>query len=257
MKSKKLDIIIYVLLNILTTIFLIKELIDTNIKNVMICLSCLIVYLLPYLVEKKFKLKIPTILKVSIFLFSFSSEILGEVNNFYDIIPFWDAILHTVNGFLSASIGFSLIQLLNKKIRLNLLSPLFILLFSFCFSMVVGITWEILEYSSDCIFKTDMQTDMYITSVKSELLDSGLHAKVINVDKIDYTIIYNKYNEKIVRLDKYLDIGLHDTMKDIIVNVVGAAVFCGFIYLYLINKSKYKFVEKLMIKGVITNEKDN
>jgi len=257
MKRKKLDIIIYVLLNILTTIFLIKELIDTNIKNVMICLSCLIVYLLPYLVEKKFKLKIPTILKVSIFLFSFSSEILGEVNNFYDIIPFWDAILHTVNGFLSASIGFSLIQLLNKKIRLNLLSPLFILLFSFCFSMVVGITWEILEYSSDCIFKTDMQTDMYITSVKSELLDSGLHAKVINVDKIDYTIIYNKYNEKIVRLDKYLDIGLHDTMKDIIVNVVGAAVFCGFIYLYLINKSKYKFVEKLMIKGVITNEKDN
>jgi len=257
MKSKKLDIIIYVLLNILTTIFLIKELIDTNIKNVMICLSCLIVYLLPYLVEKKFKLKIPTILKVSIFLFSFSSEILGEVNNFYDIIPFWDAILHTVNGFLSASIGFSLIQLLNKKIRLNLLSPLFILLFSFCFSMVVGITWEILEYSSDCIFKTDMQTDMYITSVKSELLDSGLHAKVINVDKIDYTIIYNKYNEKIVRLDKYLDIGLHDTMKDIIVNVVGAAVFCGFIYIYLINKSKYKFVEKLMIKGVITNEKDN
>ena len=114
--------------------------------------------------------------------------------------------------------------------------------------MAVGITWEIIEYSSDTLFKSDMQTDEYINSIKSLELDKKDYDKVIIIDEISYAILYNKSNEEIAKLNNYLDIGLHDTMQDLIVNVIGAFIFCIFVYLYMINKEKYKFVEHFIIE---------
>ena len=113
---------------------MIKELISNNIENVMLCLLSLVLFMLPAFIEKKFKIELPTALEVTVFMFIFAAEILGTINNFYNIFPRFDDMLHTINGFLAASVGFSLIYLLNNNITNFKLSPFFVSLFAFCFS---------------------------------------------------------------------------------------------------------------------------
>lgn len=84
-----------------------------DLHNALLCLLSLIFLMVPFFIQRGFKITIPSTLETIIFLFIFSAEILGEINNFYGIIPFWNTMLHTLNGFLAAAIGFSLIHLLN------------------------------------------------------------------------------------------------------------------------------------------------
>lgn len=242
---------IYILLRILIIICMIRELFNGNIQNAMLCILSLFLFVLPFFIEKKFKIVFPNILEIIIFLFIFSAEILGEINNFYGTIPHWDTVLHTLNGFLCASIGFSLIYLLNENSKSISLSPIFVALVSFCFSMTVGVAWEMFEYSMDTFFKLDMQKDKYIHEIRTVTLDPQNDNNVISYEDIKYTIIYNENNEKLTRIEGYLDIGLHDTMKDLIVNFIGAFLFSIFGYLYIINKDKYKLAGKLMTKKVV------
>ena len=45
------------------------------------------------------------------------------------VIPNWDTMLHTLNGFLAAAVGFSMVILLNDDERLTFhLSPFFLAL---------------------------------------------------------------------------------------------------------------------------------
>ena len=124
-ENDKKSIAVFIILRILIIVCLVRELMIGNIGNAMLCILSLFLFMLPYIVEKTFKVDLPSILEIIVFLFIFSAEILGEINNFYRTIPFWDTILHTINGFLCASIGFSLVYLLNKKTNLINLSPLF------------------------------------------------------------------------------------------------------------------------------------
>lgn len=244
--NDKSSIYIYFLLRAIIILCMIRELINGNFQNAMLCVLSLILFVLPFFVEKKFKIKFPSILEIIIFLFIFSAEILGEISNFYVNVPHWDTILHTLNGFLCASIGFSLIYLLNENSKSFKLSPIFVALVSFCFSMTVGVVWEFFEYGMDSFFGTDMQKDYYVSKINSVTLDETKTNTVINVNNIEYTITYDKNNDEIVKLDGYLDIGLHDTMKDLIVNFVGAFVYSIFGYLYIINKDKYKLAGKFI-----------
>ena len=159
-----------------------------------------------------------------------------------------DNILHTINGFLCASIGFSLIYLLNENIESFKLSPLFVSIFAFCFSMTIGVFWEFFEYGMDNMFGLDMQKDEYVTYVNTVTLDPDFSNKVIKVDGIEKTISYDKNNNQVLEIDGYLDIGLHDTMKDLIVNFVGALVFSVFGYLYILNKEKHPIAGKFLTK---------
>ena len=96
----------------------------------------------------------------SCLLFIFSAEILGEISSFYVLFPFWDTTLHTLNGFLAAAIGFSLVDLLNRSDRVKFdLSPLFLSITAFCFSMTIGVLWEFFEFAMDQFFALDMQKD--------------------------------------------------------------------------------------------------
>lgn len=242
--NDKKSIFIYVVLRVLILICMIRELINGNIENAMLCILSLFLFFLPFLIEKKLKIELPIILEIIIFLFIFSAEILGEINNFYGIIPYWDTILHTLNGFLCASIGFSLIYLLNENSKSFHLSPIFVALVSFCFSMTIGVVWEFFEYGMDNVFKLDMQKDNYVYELRTVTLDPENDNNVIAFEGIDYTIAYDKNNNEVVKLDGYLDIGLHDTMEDLIVNFIGAFVFSIFGYLYIINSDKYKLAGK-------------
>lgn len=246
--SDKKTLFVYVLLRVLIIFCMIRELFHGNMQNVMLCVLSLILFLLPNFVEKKFKIDFPSTLEIIIFIFIFAAEILGEINNFYGNFPGWDTLLHTINGFLCASIGFSLVYLLNENSDKIDLSPIFVVLVSFCFSMTVGVAWEFFEYGMDTIFKTDMQKDWYVSDLRTVTLDPEQDNNVVSYNGIDYTILYDKNNNKLVQLDGYLDIGLHDTMKDLIVNFIGAVVYSFFGYLYIIDHDRHKLAGKFITK---------
>ena len=200
------------------------------------------------IISEKFKIGIPSLLEGIIYIFIYSTAILGEINNFYGIIPFWDTILHTLNGFICAGIGFSLVDLLNQNSNSFNLSPLYIAIVAFCFSMTVGILWEFFEFSADNIAKTDMQKDRIVTEISSVLINKNNANIPIKVKNIEKTEIYSKDGTITIIENGYLDIGLIDTIKDLFVNFLGAVTFSIIGFLYVKNRERYKFAEKFIPK---------
>ncbi len=251
-KTPNSSLIVYFTLRILIIICLVLEFLRGDLNNAFLCLLSLVLLLCPFFIEKTFKIDFPNLFEIIIMLFIFSAEILGEINNFYNVIPYWDTILHTLNGFLCAGIGFSLFDLLNKNIDSINLSPLFLTIISFCFSMTIGVMWEVFEYSADRYLQLDMQKDELINKIQSVELNEEGKNEVVIIDNIKYSIIYSE--DKSGNIDEYkisdgyLDIGLNDTMKDLIVNFIGAICFSIFGYLYILNRDKYKFINNFIVK---------
>lgn len=203
---------------------------------------------LPIIIQRKFKITLPNTLEAIIYIFIFSAEILGEIYNFYGNIPNWDLMLHTLNGFLCAAIGLSLIDLLNKNSKSIHLSPLYVAIASFCFSMTIGVCWEFFEYGADKILNTDMQKDELITSISSVEFDPFQENKAKMIKGISKTILYDENNEELITIeDGYLDIGLNDTMEDLWVNFIGASIYSILGYFYIKNRDKYSLASKFII----------
>ena len=132
--ADKKTLTVYLILRFLVIITLIAQILHQNWHDVFLCILTLILFIIPFVVDKKFKIDLPTPLEIIILLFIFSAEILGEIQNFYGIFKHWDTILHTLNGFLSAAIGFSLIDILNRSEHVHIhLTPIFVALVAFCF----------------------------------------------------------------------------------------------------------------------------
>lgn len=245
--TKKSSLITYVVLRALVIFCLVREIIFGNYLNALLCVLSLVLFYIPSLIEKTFKIDLPDGLEIAIYCFIFAAEILGEIENFYGVIPMWDNILHTINGFLAASVGFSLVNLLNKKVKHFKLSPVFVALVAFCFSMTIGVMWEFFEYSVDKFTVSDMQKDEIVRTIKTGLIDEKSKTEVIK--NIDKTILYDENGNEIAVINGgYLDIGLNDTMEDLFVNLIGAGVFSALGYLYIIGKDKYKIAQKFQIK---------
>lgn len=124
---------IYSILRVLVILVAIRQLVAGNFEGFAICILSLLLFLLPSLLEDHFKIEIPTAFEIIIYLFIFAAEILGEVDAFYTAIPGWDTMLHTINGFLAAAVGFSLVDLLNRHSKRVDLSPFYLALAAFCF----------------------------------------------------------------------------------------------------------------------------
>lgn len=239
-ETKKRSLLIYLVLRILVIVCMVLQILRGDWNNAFLCFLSLILFTIPTILQDRLKITIPTVLEAIIYLFIFSAEILGEINNFYGNIPYWDTILHTLNGFLAAGVGFSLIDLLNESKAKIRLSPAFVAIVAFCFSMTIGVLWEFFEYGMDTYFKTDMQKDRIVSSISSVMLDPEQKNNAILVKDIKETQIITK-DGTIVIDGGYLDIGINDTMKDLLVNFVGAVVFSFLGYLYILNREKYKF----------------
>ena len=126
-KIRTRNAIIYFILRFFVIVSLVFQLIHKNYNNVFLCILTLILFMIPTIVDKKLHIELPNALEIIILLFIFSAEILGEVRNFYGTFPHWDTILHTINGFLMAAIGFSLIDILNRSDKFHImLSPTFV-----------------------------------------------------------------------------------------------------------------------------------
>lgn len=211
-QNKKV-VFVYITLVLLVVYVALDQFINRNYENVFLCILTLLLFLLPSLIEKKIKVMIPSALEILILLFVFAAEILGEIKLYYTLFPYWDDMLHTINGFLGAAIGLSLIDILNRHEKFMItLSPFFVAVFSFCFSMTIGVLWEFFEYAMDQMFLFDMQKDTLLQKMP------------------------------------YLDIGLIDTMTDLIVNFIGAVTFSVFGYFYVKNRGEGKFVSKFIPK---------
>ena len=241
----KKQFIVYAILRFLVILTAIRCVFTRNYESLAICILSLLLFLLPSLFEQLFRVEIPPVFQVIIYLFIYAAEILGEVNKYYSAIPGWDTMLHTINGFLCAAIGFSLFNLLNRGSSFVKLSPFYLALVAFCFSMTVGVVWEFFEFTVDQCFYLDMQKDFVISDFSSVTLDETKSQIPVKVSQIARTVIETKNGETFVIDGGYLDIGIIDTMKDLIVNFVGAIVFCGVGFFYE-TKSKKKSV--LMIE---------
>jgi len=242
-ESDKKAFTVYAFLRILVLLTFVRQLTLGEWGNAFLCLMSLILFLIPFFIEEKFKISIPSTLEIIVLCFIFSAEILGEINNFYVRVPHFDTILHTLNGFLCAGVGFALIDLLNENSKKIQLSPIFVSIVAFCFSMTIGVLWEFFEFGCDMLLDTDMQKDRIVEKIVTVNLDEERNNKPVKVDNIQSAIIYDKENNILASFNGYLDIGIIDTMKDLIVNFIGAICFSIFGYLYILNREKYKFVD--------------
>ena len=207
-------------------------------ENTFTCVLVLLLFLSPSLVEKRFRIRLPDGLQIAILVFIFAAEILGELACYYVRYSHWDTLLHTTWGFLCAAFGYSLVDLLNDNPEGSIrLSPLYMALAAFCFSMTIGVLWEFFEFSMDRLLFLDMQKDTIITTISSVALDPTNSNTPVVIRNIGETVV----NGTILTKSGYLDIGLYDTMEDLFVNFIGALVFSVIGYF----RGKRKLADKI------------
>ncbi|MBQ8841179.1 MAG: hypothetical protein IJZ65_00935 [Ruminiclostridium sp.] len=249
--SNRSSVAVYLTLRFVIILIMIRQILLQEWNNVFLCGLSLVLLFIPFFLRDTLKINFPSVLETTVFVFVFAAEILGEMANFYNHIPFWDTMLHTVTGFLAASVGFGTIDLLNNHSKRLNMTPLFVALVSFCFSMTVGVLWEFGEYTVDRLFGSDTQKDRIVTDISSVALNPSGENKEIKINGIAYTVVYDENGEEIGRIeDGYLDIGLIDTMKDMWVNLIGAVVFSVLGFLYIHQRDKYKFAERFIITPI-------
>lgn len=237
--------LVYSVLWIFVVGLMIFEILNRNYESMFLCILTLILLIVPSFVQVTFRIEFPTVLETIVLLFIFAAEILGEIEGFYVRFPFWDTVLHTLNGFLAAAIGFSLVDLLNKSDKLAFsLSPLFTAIVAFCFSMTIGVVWEIFEFGMDQMFNLDMQKDTIVHHISSVTLDPTGGNTPFMISDIEGVMV----NGSELGLGGYLDIGLVDTMGDMIVNFLGATIFSIIGYFYVKSQGNNRIVNKFVPK---------
>ena len=246
-RKKRTVAIVYLLLRFSVIAIMVAQFFNRNFENVFLCMLTLILFLLPTILERKLQIDLPNTLEIIILLFIYAAEILGEIRAFYTTFQGWDTMLHTLNGFLCAAIGFCLVDLFDRSERFSLtLSPVFMAIVAFCFSMTVGVLWEFFECLMDQFFLLDMQKDMVVNQISTVMLDpaGGNHLEIIR--GITEVIVVADGQEIPLGLGGYLDVGLLDTMKDLWVNFIGAAVFSVIGYFYVKGRGKGWFAKRFI-----------
>lgn len=228
---------VYVVLRLIVVAKLVLSILRGEYESAFICLLVLILFILPFFIQQNFGIQLPTTLEIIILLFIFAAEILGELEGYFITYSNWDTMLHTTTGFLCAATGFALIDILNRNSRIKFqLSPIYVALAAFCFSMTVGVLWEFFEFGMDRLFQLDMQKDTVVQSITSVMLDPTNSNTPITIDGIHSVAV----NGNDLGFDGYLDIGLYDTMEDLFVNFIGAVAFSVIGYFYIKHRGKGK-----------------
>lgn len=190
---KKRNMIITNFIRILLVILFIRNLIVREHSQHLIILLTFVMTYYPSILSKKFGVYLPARLEITITLFIFAAQILGEIGDFYNRISWWDTMLHTTSGIILGLAGFLFVYLLNEKGDKNVnLSPIFVVIVAFCVALTLGVFWEFFEFSADRLLGYNMQ--------KFRLPGQD---------------------------------GLLDTMEDLIVDAIGAGIACigGWIYM--------------------------
>lgn len=231
---------VYLVLRLIVLASLVSAILRQEYESAFVCVLVLFLFMLPFFIQKNFGIRLPSTLEIIILLFIFAAEILGELQSYFIQYPYWDTMLHTTNGFLCAAVGFSLIDILNRDAKIKFtLSPVYVALAAFCFSMTIGVLWEFFEFGMDRLFHMDMQKDTIVHTISSVMLDFTNSNIPITIDGITSVAV----NGRDLGFTGYLDIGLYDTMEDLFVNFIGATVFSVIGYFYLKHRGEGKFAK--------------
>lgn len=253
--ARRYAFIVYVVLRMVVILVMISQFLHGNYENVFLCILTLALFIIPSFVESNFQIELPDMLQVSILLFIFAAEILGEVRAYYIAFPYWDTMLHTVNGFLAAAVGFSTVDILNRNKRKTIhLTPFFIAMVGFCFSMTIGVLWEFFEFFMDTVIGFDMQKDTVIHTIRTVSLDKDGKNIVHSIKNITDVMVVSDGEIISLGLGGYLDIGLIDTMKDLLVNFIGAIVFSVLGYFHIKKRDSKGFIKKLIPTAKVKEE---
>lgn len=187
---------------------------ETTFNQVFMCLMSILMLNIPLLLERKFKLYIPGYITIVTYCLIFFHFVLGEVYRAYDSVKIFDKVLHTTSGVIISLLSFSIISILNNMQRTKIkLSPFFVVLFTFCFTMTSEYLWELIEYASDTLFGTNMQRwqDSLVLAEGSTMPSATAPG----------TFVINGPRGN----------GLVDTMGDMFVNILGCLGVCIYAYI--------------------------
>ncbi|GKU24485.1 hypothetical protein [Clostridium folliculivorans] len=176
------------------------------------CILGIVAMVIPVILKKRWHIHVPPKMILVYAIFLYCAIYLGEVQSFYYIVPYWDKVLHTLSGAMFAALSFSVITTLNKKQYTSAnLSPIIVAVFAFCFAITLEVLWEIYEFTTDLILKTNMQK----YALSNGVLLVGQAA-------------------------------LKDTMQDLIVGSLGALIISLIFYISL--KYKKSWIDKIQLK---------
>ena len=249
---------VYLILRFFVFLTMVLQFLNKDYESVLICVLTLFLFMLPSILAKRLHIELPDTLQIVILLFIFAAEILGEIREFYVLVPHWDTALHTINGFLFAAIGFCIVDLLNEDKNIAMtLSPFYMAVAAFCFSMTIGVLWEFFEWGMDSFLHLDMQKDTVLEAISSvKIHPDGKNIPVV-IEGVRGTILQlEDGTQYVLPMTGYLDTGLQDTMKDLLVNLVGAVVFSFFGYFYIKTKGTGKLA-KHFIPTVLETQENN
>ena len=258
LRRKKVVAVVYFTLRFLVIAVMVAQFFNGDFESVFLCGLTLVLFLLPTVFERALMIDLPNTMEIIIMLFIFAAEILGEISSFYTTFKSWDTILHTINGFLCAAIGFALVDMLNRTEKFSLsLSPVFMSIVAFCFSMTIGVLWEFFECGMDQLMMLDMQKDTVVHSISSVMLDpSGRNNRVLIENIVDTIVVTADGQQISLGLGGYLDVGILDTMKDLFVNFIGAVVFSVIGYFYVKTRGRGKFASRFIPQVVEVQPED-
>ncbi len=258
LRRKRVVAVVYFTLRFLVIAVMAAQFFNGDFESVFLCGLTLILFLLPTVFERALRIDLPNTMEIIIMLFIFAAEILGEISSFYTTFKSWDTILHTINGFLCAAIGFALVDMLNRTEKFSLsLSPVFMSIVAFCFSMTIGVLWEFFECAMDQLMMLDMQKDTVVNAISSVMLDPTGGNRRVLIENIVETIVITADGREIpLELGGYLDIGILDTMKDLFVNFIGAVVFSVNGYFFVKIRGQGKFASRFIPQVVEVQPED-
>ena len=248
LQRKGLVYTVYFVLRLLVILMLVGAALNRSYENVLLCVLTLLLFMLPSAFERRLHIDLPDTLEIIILLFIFAAEILGEIQDYYITFPYWDTMLHTTNGFLCAAIGFALVDILNRTERISLsLSPFYMAVVAFCFSMTVGVLWEFFEFSMDYFLHFDMQKDTILHTISTVNLDPNHGTTAVVVDGIqDVILVLSDGTQRPLGLGGYLDLGIVDTMVDLFVNFIGAVIFSAIGFFYVKGRGRSRFAPRFI-----------
>ena len=250
-KKRPLVFAVYCIVRLIVIVSLVAALLRRDFESAFTCVLVLVLFLIPLFLYRCLGINLPTRMEIIILLFIFWAEILGELQCYFIQYPNWDTMLHTTSGFLCAAVGFSLIDILNRDSKIKFsLSPVYVAVVAFCFSMTIGVLWEFFEFGADRVLGLDMQKDTVVHTITSVSLDETMQNKPVTISDIHSVQV----DGQDLGLDGYLDIGLYDTMEDLFVNFIGAVTFSIIGFFYLKQRGKGRFARQFI--PVIKEEVD-
>ena len=123
-----------------------------------LAVTAIVFLLLPFALQAKFDIYVPRVFSFALALFVYATLVSGEMNRFYYDVWWWDLMLHSASAFAFGLIGLIIIRI-NVSTKTILAKPVILSIFVFSFALMIGVIWEIFEFSGDQLLGLDMQKD--------------------------------------------------------------------------------------------------